>query len=111
VVAVLAVLLAACSSVPDVVFVEDDSGTPPAPDDSGSSSGNVKDGQAPTPVYSCPGKPPPGGTGICCPDNRLCLGCVTAQCERCAIEACGGGTVCCARNTVIVDCKSASTCN
>ena len=100
--ALMAVALgtAACSSVPDVVFLDTDSG--------GSSGSSGSSGTVPTP-YSCPDKPPPIGEGVCC-GTRLCLGCTQGHCERCSRAGCSGDDACCRGQGSNVDCRAPSTC-
>lgn len=96
-------LVVACSSVPDVEFVEGDA----AVSDSGAtSSGTVKpDGSAPagdaavdqaSPSTYCAnnGKsnPPPGG--ICC-GAVACVGCSSSDCSNCDAKCGVRGPACC----------------
>jgi hypothetical protein len=86
----------ACSSVPDVTYLDDDASTSGGPN----SSAN----------YSCPDNPPPAGRGVCC-GERLCLRCSESHCSRCEREACDGDEACCARTPGNVECRRQSLCN
>ncbi|MBX3263947.1 MAG: hypothetical protein KF782_30015 [Labilithrix sp.] len=103
----LAASALACSSVPDVQYVELDAATAATNEDDGGASG----GTVPGTPYSCPDNPPPPGRGTCC-GARLCLRCGAGQCGRCERADCDGDEVCCGRGQfgATVDCRRASTC-
>ena len=101
--AALTVVVASCSSVPDVRF-GDDAG----PDGTTGSSGGQGGGR-----YRCPDRPPDRGGGVCCGD-QLCLGeeCVAADCERCLADNCAAkGQICCRTNPGRVKCQSYDDCD
>lgn len=134
--ALVAVAMFGCSSVPDVVFVDDeDAATLHASDagdeEKGSGDGgpgqeggakqdgghDEDSGQPPRPTqYRCPDEPPPSGEGVCCGD-QLCLRCSDYHCGRCEREACAGDEVCCASRgsgggggRSSVDCRAPDAC-
>lgn len=106
---VLAAALVGCSSVPDVIYVDDDAGA------DGSSSGGAEEDSGTDELpsqYRCPDAPPPTELGVCC-GTRVCLKCTEANCDRCAKAACTGDDVCCAKNagqSMNVDCRRQSSC-
>ena len=95
----------ACSSVPDVQYLDVDGGG------AASSSGSSEDSGTPQPErYSCPDNPPPAGEGICC-GAIVCLKCSESNCDRCARSGCANAQACCARNATNVVCREQSACN
>jgi hypothetical protein len=109
----------ACSSVPDVTFVEDDAGASSNPEagSSGSTSGSTGgadggDAGPAKPKWSCPSSEPPAADGICC-GNRLCLGCAPSDCGRCEQKGCAGtlDDLCCIGNGSAIDCRAWSACD
>lgn len=95
----------ACSSVPDVQYLdlESDAGTTGS---SGSSGDSGTQGQR----YSCPDNPPPAREGICC-GGTVCLKCSESNCDRCGRSGCNRGEACCARNATNVVCREQSACD
>lgn len=106
-VSALGVSALACSSVPDVAYVDLDAAPADDTDDGGVSSGGV-----PGTPYRCPDNPPPPSRGTCC-GTRLCLRCSPAHCSRCERAICGDAEVCCGRGQFggSFDCRRASACN
>jgi hypothetical protein len=110
------VFLSACSSIPDVQFVEPSSGDAQAPVGT-SLTGGLGDGGADDPrdaavdaaVYHCPDRPPPAAVGVCC-DALLCLKCTASHCGRCKSADCDADQICCAKNSANVDCKKQQSC-
>lgn len=96
----------ACSSVPDVTYVDD------VPSDGGSEAGDGDGGAdaKPTPL-SCPDNPPAVGAGVCC-GKRLCLRCTSADCSPCETAGCFGteADVCCRKNPGQLLCLPATSC-
>ncbi len=102
-------LTSACSSVPDVHYLDIDAGPPSS--SSGGGEGDSSTGSPPFVEYSCPDKPPPAGSGTCCGTTTLCRNCSTAnQCDKCARLGCSNDTPCCARNAGNVECRAQSEC-
>lgn len=100
-------LALACSSVPDITFVDGGDGT------SSSSSGDSgTEGGPSLPDWSCPNKPPPANSGSVCCGNRLCIKCTASDCAKCEQEGCGGtlNAACCRKNPVQLQCKAYPDC-
>lgn len=107
-------LALACSSVPDVHFVDGGDGTSTSSSgDSGrTDSGGDGGGSSGIPDWSCPNKAPPAGSGSVCCGNRLCVKCSEADCAKCEQAGCTGtlNSVCCPKNPVQITCKAYSDC-
>lgn len=107
----------ACSSVPDVQFVDAGDGAASSSSSSGSVDSGADAGRdaavdgATTPDWSCPTKPPPATEGVCC-GNRLCLKCTQSDCTKCEQAGCAGtlNAACCPKNPVQITCKAYTDC-
>ncbi|MBX3203973.1 MAG: hypothetical protein KF764_02830 [Labilithrix sp.] len=110
-------LALACSSVPDVQYVDveagADGGASGASEAGASGDGGASEEGGADASVSCPDNPPPAGSGVCC-GAQLCVRCSASHCSRCERASCDGDEVCCARNSFgggNIDCRRASACN
>lgn len=120
-------VIAACSSIPDVVYDDQldaassgssgstgrDSGNDAADGSSGASGSSGNSSGNPN-AYNCTNNVPPPNVGICC-SGRLCIKCNAGQCDRCQKEECNqNGQACCANNPgsggSSISCRSPSSC-
>lgn len=90
--------LIACSSVPDIVFVDeidaDGSGTNGEMGSEAGEGGGSAGVQLDAGNVMCPDTPPPQGAGVCC-GSRLCVRCKENQCDRCVNANCADAEICC----------------
>ena len=103
--ALVAALVCACGTVPDIRFVGDASSEAgdASTNDAGRPDSGPGDATSDAPVV-CPDPPPTGG--VCC-GSVWCVGnCAATQCAECEAKGCSGGDFCCAK--VNVQCKAAS---
>lgn len=107
----VAAFVGACSSVPEVTFVDDGiDGGRDASSEAGGDGGRADGGSS---DWSCApgGLPPPSDVGVCC-GARLCIKCTASDCAKCDQEGCGGtpSDVCCRRNAQQMQCKPLNAC-
>jgi hypothetical protein len=115
---VASALALACSSVPDVHFVDGDAAASSSSGSTDSGAGDAAkdaagagDSGSGLPDWSCPSKPPPAGEGVCC-GTRLCFKCTQADCGKCEQAGCAGtlSAACCPKNPVQMTCKAYPDC-
>src|SRR5262245_40472056 len=94
----VATLVAACGSVPKVIFADEPNVTDAGASQEGSTSPQLDDGatdasrEAGGGSELCPDTAPTGG--ICC-GELPCIGCRNSHCNDCREKNCVGNTVCC----------------
>jgi len=101
----------ACSSIPDVQFLDlDDAGTGGGAKDSAADATDATASPDARASYACPDDPPPAEQGLCC-GARLCLGCGQGHCQKCERESCAQGQECCGSKVGnAVECLTPAAC-
>lgn len=103
----VAVLIVACSSIPNVRFEDAVDAEAGAADASSRMDGDGASRDAPV---SCPDNPPAPAAGQCCNDRILCLRCLSSDCNECRRENCLSDQVCCKGEGGVVRCSAPGAC-